>query len=303
MIQNPTILFPNKLRGYLESTGTQYIDTGFTPDGNTVVEAEFQLTAPGTANECIFGALGQFSFRWFGGSSGVFRSNGAANKDFPSAIDSAAKHTVVKAAPTGCTIDGTYSVTHAPANSVTQTLTLFAYHSSDTGVTNQAKVKIFWCKIYDGDTLVRDYQPCEDMNGAACMYDRVNGQYVYNSGTGVFLADGSPSGGASSGDEAAKAPVKETISPTISGGVVSFTTAREIDTLLGLGIIFYVNGVAGACLSPAPITPDYVGLTVGTSTSYFSRAVISGKTVTVTFSGTNFSLDDSANGSVCYIPK
>ena len=46
--------------------------------------------------------------------------------------------------------------------------------------------KLYYCKIYDGDTLVRCFIPALDENGMACLYDKVEGKYYYNAGTGTF---------------------------------------------------------------------------------------------------------------------
>ena len=32
-----------------------------------------------------------------------------------------------------------------------------------------------------------DFSPCIDENGVVCLYDKVNKEYVYNSGTGEFI--------------------------------------------------------------------------------------------------------------------
>jgi hypothetical protein len=37
-------------------------------------------------------------------------------------------------------------------------------------------------------TVVRDYIPALDENGVACMFEAISGEFVYNDGTGDFLA-------------------------------------------------------------------------------------------------------------------
>lgn len=167
---------------YIQSTGTQFLDTEYVPNANTRVEMTFQLTSPDNTNQAIFGVAGQFSFRWYG-TGGRFRTNGSNNVDFVTNIDSSAKHTVVKTA-TKTTIDDTYNA-NTNAGNVTLSLYLFGQHVS-TGLQNPAKVKIEACKIYDGDVLVRYYKACLDPDGVACMYDEVNSEYVYNAGSGTF---------------------------------------------------------------------------------------------------------------------
>ena len=57
--------------------------------------------------------------------------------------------------------------------------------------------QIYGCKIYDGETLLRDFQPCF-LNGKYCLKDAVTGKYFYaneidgNSGYGVNELGGAP---------------------------------------------------------------------------------------------------------------
>ena len=48
--------------------------------------------------------------------------------------------------------------------------------------------RLFYFKIYDNDILVRDFIPILDKNGTPCMYDKVEGKFYYNAGTGQFIA-------------------------------------------------------------------------------------------------------------------
>lgn len=169
---------------YARSGGTQYIDTGFVPTKNTKVVMQFQLTEPGSSNECIFGVAGQFSFRWYGSGS-RFRSNGSDNKDFSTGISAADSHTVEKTA-TVCTIDSGHSVTNT-AGTVSMSLYLCAQDTAN-GATNYAKVNIYSCQIYENDTLVRGFVPCISGNDDVGLYDLVNNRFYGNAGNGAFTA-------------------------------------------------------------------------------------------------------------------
>ena len=48
-------------------------------------------------------------------------------------------------------------------------------------------VRIYRCKMYIDDLLVRDFIPCLDNNNRPCMYDTVSKKAYYNQGTGEFL--------------------------------------------------------------------------------------------------------------------
>lgn len=46
--------------------------------------------------------------------------------------------------------------------------------------------KLYSCKIYKDDVLVRDMIPAKDEVGNAGLYDKVEGKFYYNVGTGSF---------------------------------------------------------------------------------------------------------------------
>ena len=50
--------------------------------------------------------------------------------------------------------------------------------------------KLYYCKIYEGETLVKDYIPVKDIYNIVCLYDKISGQYFYNQGTGDFISGG-----------------------------------------------------------------------------------------------------------------
>jgi len=49
--------------------------------------------------------------------------------------------------------------------------------------------RIYYAKIYDENgTMVRDFIPILDKNNVPCMWDKITGQFFYNAGTGNFVA-------------------------------------------------------------------------------------------------------------------
>ena len=176
----PKFLYAKQLKSLI-SSGTQYINTGFVPTANTRFLVSFRLASPGTANEAIV-STGSFSFRYIG-ANGYFRSNSGNQANFPTTIDASAYH-VAEKRMLGCTIDDTWSVTNT-ASTPANPLFLFAHNNAGTAQ-NHATVEIGYVKIYESDTLVRDYIPVLDSEGTACMFDRVAQECVYNAGSGSF---------------------------------------------------------------------------------------------------------------------
>jgi hypothetical protein len=168
---------------YIQSSGTQYIDTGVIPDANTRAVCDFQLASVDSTNRVIFGVAGQYSFRKY--SATVFRTNGTNSVDMSTSISMTDRHIVDKTA-TLTTVDGTYTATTTAAT-CSYSLYVFAYNK--TGTANQfSMTKIFSLRLYDGDTLVRDYVPCMNPSSVVGLYDRVNGVFYANAGTGDFTA-------------------------------------------------------------------------------------------------------------------
>ena len=46
---------------------------------------------------------------------------------------------------------------------------------------------VYSFKIYEGDTLKKDYTPALDKNNRPCLFDKVGRECYYNQGTGEFL--------------------------------------------------------------------------------------------------------------------
>lgn len=76
---------------------------------------------------------------------------------------------------------GSYQYTH-PWNIFTQTFD----NSGEAQYDRFFCGKLYYLKIWDGTTLIRDYIPVLDSNNIPCLYDRVNETFNYNEGTGTL---------------------------------------------------------------------------------------------------------------------
>ena len=47
---------------------------------------------------------------------------------------------------------------------------------------------LYYCRIYDGNTIIRDYIPCKNAGGAVGLYDLIGQKFYGNAGTGSFTA-------------------------------------------------------------------------------------------------------------------
>ena len=85
-------------------------------------------------------------------------------------------------------------------NNTSRSLYIFTYGGDPNNSLYNSNVEFYYCKIYNEDTIVRNLIPCysttkvTDVNGNECpigtkgMYDTVEGKFYTNQGTGEFIA-------------------------------------------------------------------------------------------------------------------
>lgn len=57
---------------------------------------------------------------------------------------------------------------------------------NDSASSDDVSIKVYYLKIYDGETLVRDYVPYVTQSGECGLYDRVTERFYGNAGDGEF---------------------------------------------------------------------------------------------------------------------
>lgn len=167
---------------YIESTGTQYIDTGIIPTDETKIELYFQLTNI-SSDKIIFGVVGQFSLRWVSANA-YFRVITGSRANFPTSIAGLEEHKAIITKTTS-DIDGTQKT--QSTNTVTNPIFISAYNNGSSART-YAKCKYWYFKHYEGENLIHDFIPCKNPSNEIGLYDTINKVFYSNSGTGVFVA-------------------------------------------------------------------------------------------------------------------
>lgn len=183
---------------YLESSGTQYIDTGISLNNlNLTFEAKFRLLTNQPQTTCkLFGshstmrlemvALGNSRF-WYG----KIPDNISTLLNLKDNLD----HTLI-ANKTGVNIDGVLrNLSQVPTTAPTGLYNCFLFTTSNQVATPEsdmfANARIYYFKIYDNGTLIRDFVPCyRKADNVAGLYDLVNGVFYTNAGTGTFIVGG-----------------------------------------------------------------------------------------------------------------
>lgn len=175
---------------YLESSGTQYVDTGFKHNQNTRVVMDAQVTTQPSTHAWLFeGRIKNTS-----AAKGIFLLNGSEwCADY-----SSSSYDRVSITSVGVTdrLNIDYNKNTLTVNSFTKTWTQVTFQSTCTltllgantngTVSGFISAKLYSCQIYDNGNLVRDFIPVLDSNNVACLYDKVSETFFYNKGTGTF---------------------------------------------------------------------------------------------------------------------
>lgn len=175
---------------YIESTGTQYIDTGFKPNQNTVAEVVAQLKL-GTGTSFIFSARDGSAASYgspFGilFNSSVFRSDFGSSKTTFSSIPPYDKY-LFRQSNKNCMV-GSYSVTNNQ-NYFQCNYNLFIFGSPDGGEPNYfASGILYSAVVFDNGDKIRDFVPCKSPSQQIGLYDLVNNAFYSNNGTGSFIS-------------------------------------------------------------------------------------------------------------------
>lgn len=177
---------PSESHTELESLsvdGNCYFDTEILPDQNTNTEAKLYVKS-GTTYIC--GARDDKYKYGYSMTDNFYAVRGS--------VSSAAKNTAfwedawtIKQNGATATF-GNNSVTLDNAGNFTLTSPYYIGCMSKNGEAAGAglKGKIYYAKIYSGDTLVADMIPVKKSDGTLCLYDKVRKKYIYNAGTGTL---------------------------------------------------------------------------------------------------------------------
>lgn len=189
---------------YLQSSGTQYIDTGISPSTNF----ECEIKAEYIDNQLNFDTLlGSFTSANAYGVALAIRANNTSGKinsgyiQFGndtnhfgscaiSTLSTLGLHTYktsVKNRTISISVDeiATTAVYNA-GNPSSLSMYMFARHRQDIGVGNYSKAKVYYCKIWNGGNLVFDAIPVR-VGRVGYMYDRVSRKLFSNNGNGTFI--------------------------------------------------------------------------------------------------------------------
>jgi len=182
-------------REYLESSGSQYVDTGIIGGGNTSAELVFAtlnsypLDWWGRIGACQQDLVRSFLFAVYGAGAGDCESQNGTNKygDFAYSFTPFTPYKVY-INKTKTYVNDTLMLTLG-AYSYTTPVTLYLFWQNCSVSTNmqKARMRLYRCDIREGDGFVRRFVPCLRLSdNKPGLYDEVSGAFFGNAGTGEF---------------------------------------------------------------------------------------------------------------------
>ena len=174
---------------YIESSGTQYIDTGFKPNQNTRVVAKMDGYSVGT-DQWYFGSRDGTNVNAFGfmSTGDRFRSDYGTNTI---AFDAGPGDLEIDKNKNEFYISGDLKVSHPAATfQGANSMYIFGMHQGgDKDSFAIDSIRFYYFDVYDNGTQVRGFVPAKRVSdGAVGMYDTIGAKFYGNAGTGAFVA-------------------------------------------------------------------------------------------------------------------
>ena len=172
---------------YIQSSGSQYINTGFKPNQDTKISITVDFPLSGTT--WLYGSrtsAGSNSFGFLCESGSRYRFDYASSTN-ELATKPTGKFTI-DSDKNKCYINGelvftaTYTTFASPVN-------MYIFNNNNNGsLSGGSSAKLYNCSIYDNGVLIRNFIPCKTESGTVGLYDSVNNQFYQNAGSGTFIA-------------------------------------------------------------------------------------------------------------------
>lgn len=192
---------------YIETNGTQYINTGYKAKTTTKVDLDIQFIENdytyisnlnsdiigddiSTANDTFSINIGELQSQYNELYFWADKTSPSGADVYKKAYDTITTRTHLIMGQGKATFQGDTITIATKTGNNTATMLLLAYYNSDESVIkkfNRYNTKIYSFKIYEGNNLVKDFVPCyRRSDNVIGLYDQVNKQFYENAGTGVF---------------------------------------------------------------------------------------------------------------------
>lgn len=188
---NPYAEMYTKLE-YIESTGTQYIDTGYVPNPYTQVEMDFDASVSG---KWVLGSRTSYTDS---GSFGIYLNSDTQywariggntdSNDYKLNVTSVLGRHKIYVTSLVLMQDDFYKLDFVSNNSLgNKSLYIGAINDNGSADNRIFNGKIYSFKIYEQNEMIRNFVPCKrNSDNAIGLYDELNDVFYTNSGTGTF---------------------------------------------------------------------------------------------------------------------
>lgn len=173
---------------YIESTGTQYIDTKYICGNDVRIETEFEYLQIDSVFRCIYGKQTKTA------AEDAITVSQAVNYTVqaywrtnltPFTLEKDRRYKMLQSQNALVLDDVDYG---GWSSSITKSqLTMYLMARNNNGSAgNFFKGRIYGFKIYESNILAMDLIPVLDSSKVPCFYDKISNELLYNKGTGEF---------------------------------------------------------------------------------------------------------------------
>lgn len=174
---------------YIESTGTQRIDSGVVPGSNDFALEMDIMPNPSYTEPEYFTTIninktsGPAGFLQFGIRTSIYTLH-IPDVGYYGTVPADEKRVHITVNVSGSQISMSGDISYSASNNYLSTGTYRNYSISIC----EKYWRCYRCKIYISGNLVRDFIPCRNAANIIGLYDTVNDQFYANAGTGTFIA-------------------------------------------------------------------------------------------------------------------
>lgn len=173
---------------YIQSSGTQYFDTGFEPNQNTRVVMDIDIESLSTSYIPIFGARGisdtNAYVAWAVNPTTVRSDYGT--ELIEQAVSTVFERMTIDKNKSACSFGSMLVKNSEVTFQAPCSLVLLSANTNGAVDDRKLSAKIYSCKIYSNDILIRDFVPVKNDEDVVGLYDFVERKFYKNAGSGAF---------------------------------------------------------------------------------------------------------------------
>lgn len=166
---------------YIQSSGTQYINTGVVPSENTKMQIKFSTS---TSKGVIAGSDKGYKVSSFmlavtiatfnTGSLTVSLADGSKHS-----VELYSNNVIIDNSNKGSSGSGSFTTTYP----------IYLFGNNRSGSSSELiSGKIYSCSLYNSTTKIRNFIPAKNSSNILGLYDTINKKFYTNAGTGAFTA-------------------------------------------------------------------------------------------------------------------